>query len=79
MFSQDIAESKNRMVKDAFTSFTNRGGGSGGQASALLQAWQRVFLTFHVPIMVTGKPKKSICQNRKAWRGRDGGSESDSE
>lgn len=77
MFSQDNAESINRLLKDAFVSFSSRGGGEAGQAGALKQAMQRVFLVFHVPLTISGNPKKAPCQNRKAYRGVDGGSDSD--
>lgn len=72
MFSQDIAESLNRLLKDAFVSFSNRGGGEAGHVGALRQAWERVFLEFHLHLVVNGKPKKAPCQNRKAFRGQDG-------
>jgi hypothetical protein len=77
MFSQDIAESMNRLLKDAFVSFTNRGGGDAGHAGALRQAWQRLFLDFHVPLLRTGQPKKAVCQNRDAFRGDGGESDDD--
>lgn len=41
MFSQDIPESMNRMLKDAFVSFSGRGGGREGRHGALKQAWHR--------------------------------------
>lgn len=69
MFSQDIAESINRLLKDAFVSYTNRGGGLGGHIEALRQAWSRVFLYFHVPLLLTGQTRKHQCQNRDAFRG----------
>lgn len=43
MFSQDIPESMNRMLKDSFVSFSNRGGGREGRQGALRQAWQRFY------------------------------------
>lgn len=71
MFSQDIPESLNRLLKDAFVSYSNRGGGKDGHKGALKQAWQRVHLERHVPLMLTGKTKKQQCQNRDAFRGAD--------
>ena len=71
MFCQDIAESQNRQLKDSFVSFTNRGGGAEGHAGALRQALQRVFLSYHVPLVVRGVPKRTECQNRDAYRGSD--------
>ena len=46
------------------------------------QAWGRLHMTFHVPIIATGQVKfAKKCRNRKAWQGRDSqdGDSSDSE
>ena len=83
MFSQDIAESLNRLLKDYFINYTARGGGGdGGPAGlegklrALRQAWERLFLEFDLPLYVNGEVKRGKrCRNRDAWRGDDSESE----
>ena len=76
MFSQDIAESINRLLKDAFINFTARGGGDGGELDGLRQAWVRVFLEFEVALRLSGGTKVKVgrgarCVNRDAWRAPD--------
>lgn len=74
MFSQDIAESLNRLMKDTFINFTARAGGEAGQMGAMRQALQRIFLEFELPLQLTGAVKPPLrcrCRNRDAWRFSD--------
>ena len=63
MFSSDVVESLNRLLKRACNDHFARGGGGGGWGAAMEQCMQWVFLLFDVHLLEHGEPRQQQCVN----------------
>ena len=68
MFSGDLLEGSNRVLKDIWSSFCDRGGGAGSLVSRrikmLRQVNERLFLYFEVPRW-NGTSRSNLCNAKK--------------
>ena len=65
MYSNDVTESANALMKQIYIGFTNRWGGivPSKEYTALRQTSQYLFMLQHSHILAHGKPLPTICAN----------------